>query len=399
MKKYKIAIVVHGRFHAFSLATALLRLHHEVVVFTNYPKWAAKPFGLPGHAVQGYWLHGLVARCCQWFAEIAPQVDFSAILHRSFGDWAAERLNREQWDAIYVFSGVAEEVLRRCRNNAKIVTVVRGSAHILAQDHLLAEEVARVGVRVERPSKWMIARELREYELAERITVLSSFARTSFLVHGVAPDKVGLLCQGVDGRMFRPSEELVASRCRRIRRGEPLRILFVGMFCYRKGIQDFAEIVRALSKDGFLFRCVGYVEPAARRLRDALRGSVEFVPRLPQNELPSQYAWGDIFVFPTIEDGFPAVLSQALASGLPVLTTTNCSGPDIVQEGETGWILPIRSPAAFVDRLHWCNAHRDTVAATVLRTYRTCRVRDWDEAAQDFTKLIEHYMAASRGMR
>ena len=70
-----------------------------------------------------------------------------------------------------------------------------------------------------------------------------------------------------------------------------------------------------------------------------------------------------MFFFPTIEDGFPAVLSQALAAGLPALTTPNGSGPDVVQEGVNGWIVPARDTDAMMQRLDWCDSHRTELAA------------------------------------
>src|SRR5204863_5411399 len=96
---------------------------------------------------------------------------------------------------------------------------------------------------------------------------------------------------------------------------------------------------------------------------------------------------GDIFMFPTIEDGFAVVLAQAHASALPVLTTPNCCGPDLVTEGGNGWIIPIRHPQGFVDRLRWCDANRPALADMVRRLYASHRVRTWDDVALDFERM------------
>src|SRR5205823_1798152 len=98
---------------------------------------------------------------------------------------------------------------------------------------------------------------------------------------------------------------------------------------------------------------------------------------------------GDVFVFPTIEDGYAVVLAQAAASGLPILTTVNCSGPDLVRENETGWVLPIRCPGSFVDRLRWCLAHRSELATMVGAAYDDFRPRDWSDVATDFEHLCQ----------
>jgi len=134
---------------------------------------------------------------------------------------------------------------------------------------------------------------------------------------------------------------------------------------------------------------VGDVSKDVTAIAKELESSVEIVPRQPQWDLPKQYAWADVFIFPTIEDGFAVVLAQARANGLPILTTGNCAGPDMIQEGHNGWILPIRDPRAFVDRLTWCDENREALAAMVTDTAMTFESRDWDDVAMDFEAICE----------
>ncbi|OLE46454.1 MAG: hypothetical protein AUI36_21925 [Cyanobacteria bacterium 13_1_40CM_2_61_4] len=89
------------------------------------------------------------------------------------------------------------------------------------------------------------------------------------------------------------------------------------------------------------------------------------------------------------------MLAQAHANALPILTTPNCSGPELIRDGESGWILPIRSPEAFVERLGWCDANRPALADMVRRVYTRYRVRDWDDVAADFETLC----MLERGLR
>src|SRR5205814_4662854 len=131
------------------------------------------------------------------------------------------------------------------------------------------------------------------------------------------------------------------------------------------------------------FRFVGGVTSEARRTVAAIGSRAEFVGKKPQRELPEEYAWADLFVFPTIEDGYAAVLGQASAAALPILTTPNCCGPDLIREGRTGWILPIRNAPAFLDRLRWCDSHRQELANMVTSAYLDFRTRDWSDVAAD----------------
>ena len=107
----KIAIVVHGRFHAFDLARALLERGHEVTIFTNYPKWAVDRFGISHDRVQSFWAHGIFSRLSMSLAQKVSIPYPEAWLHRLLGRWAAREVAKESWDVIHCWSGVSEEIL------------------------------------------------------------------------------------------------------------------------------------------------------------------------------------------------------------------------------------------------------------------------------------------------
>src|SRR5260370_27264184 len=196
----KIAIVVHGRFHAFDLARALLGRGHDVTVLTNYPKWAVRRFGIPETQVRSFWEHGIAARVANRVHDLTHALDPDPVLSPLFGRWAARQLKRESWDVIHSWSGVSEEILNTPGIQAGLKTMMRGSAHIRRQAELLTQEEARTGTRIDKPGEWIIGRETREYGLVDRVVVLSSFARDSFQAEGVPAGKIRLLYLGSDGR-------------------------------------------------------------------------------------------------------------------------------------------------------------------------------------------------------
>lgn len=393
----KIAIAVHGRLHAFDLARELLRRGHEVVLFTNYPKFAVARFGVPPKYVRSLVLHGVVSRILHRLRNSAVCSYPEAWLHSWFGRWAAAGLGEKQWDVVVCCSGIGEETFRALSGSRTVRICHRSSSHIRTQARLLEGEEKRVGIPQEHPSPWMISREEREYALADVIYVPSTFARETFLAEGVAVEKLLLVPHGVDTELFRPSQEVIAARCRRILSGEPLQVLNIGTFSYRKGMRDLAEVIRRLHRGNFRFGFVGPIAPEAAILASEMSQLVTFTPKQSQETLPACYERGDIFVLPTIEDGFGMVLSQASAASLPILTTTNCAGTDLVREDETGWVLPIRSPDAFAERLQWCDRHRKELAGMVRRIYNEYRPRDWSAVAADFESYCRAFLNNHRG--
>jgi colanic acid/amylovoran biosynthesis glycosyltransferase len=386
LRRLTIDVAVHGRFHAFHLARALHARGHDVRLLTNYPLSTVKKFGFPPSQTVTCLAHGIVTRVCNQLPAALSPTGLESVLHRWFGRWARAKV-RTNADLIYIFSSISEETLDAIRHiDGPQIWVVRGSSHVRAQYRFLEEEECRSKVSVVKPSPWMISREEREYAKADRVVTLSTFARESFIGQSVSPDKVILLSSAVDVERFRPNRETVQRRRHRIAAGDALRILMVGSFSRRKGAADFLEIANQLSRK-MRFRFVGDVSQDALVLKNEARSLIEFVPRVAEFELNEHYSWGDIFVFPTIEDGFAAVVAQALAAGLPVLATPNSSAPDLVRHGETGWILPTRSPLMFVDQLNWCNSHRIDLEDMIQRLYSGFPQRDWNDMAADLERL------------
>ena len=385
----KIALVVHGRFHAFDLARALLSRGHDVTLFTNYPAWAVARFGTPAPEVRTFSTHGALSRAC---ARLNLGSSTEPWLHTMFGRWAARELERERWDVIHCWSGVSAELLASPRNREARTMLMRGSAHVLVQHELLGEEEMRTSVPLDRPSSWLIERECREYALADEIVVLSSFARRSFETAGVPASKLRLLPLGVDVRAFRPTHEVIERRQRRMRSGEPLKVLYVGALSYRKGLVDLAATAEALTQEPFRFVLVGpetsETAPLVSRLKGHLK-NVEVVGKVAQRDLPGIYHDADLFVFPTIEDGFGLVLAQAKAAGLPIMATPNCAALDLVTPDADGWIVPIRDSAAIVDRLRWCHANRESLAEMTENVYARFQPRDWSDVADDFEVMCQ----------
>jgi len=379
---YRIALSVHGRFHVFDLGRELLARGHDVQLFTNYPRFGVKRFGFPAERVHSFLTHGVATRLGNRLLPAQAGGFVERLGNGAFARWAARVIPRQDWDVVISMSGIAKDLFEALSNRPTLRVLHRGSCHVRTQRRLLEEEERRAGRWIEKPSDWIVAREEAEYELADTIHVFSEFAYQSFVENQVDLTKIYRLRLGVRTDEFRASADTIEARNRRILAGDPLRVVNVGTFSVQKGALDFCAVVQALRSGPFAFRCVGPIATDARSVASDLAGMAHFVGKRPQSELPQHYAWGDLFLFPTIQDGFAVVLTQALAASLPILTTTNCAGPDLFREGKQGWIVPIRSPSAIIDRLRWCHDHRDELALVVREVYQSSQDFDWKQTAQ-----------------
>jgi len=387
-----MAIVVQGRFHAFALAREMIKQGADVIVLTNYPKFYAKKFGLPGDRLHCMPLLGLLQREAyrrDWPRRVPWLEKF---LHTSFSLWAGKVLARHPRQVIHCFSGVALDMfqeLRRAGVDSRLM-LARGSAHILDQNQLLMEEEARSGTFIDKPTRWMIERELREYEITDNIVTLSSFAQDSFLRRGFDIARLPMLPLATDTSLFRPSEAQIQARRARLADGSPLRVLGTGSFCLRKGALDFIAVARELS--GVMkFTWVGNISPDVMKVAEAARPWVEFLPRVPEQDLPSFYHDADVYFFPTIEDGFAVTLCQAQAACMPVISSLNCAAPDLVQEGKDGWLFAARERSQMVQHLRAAHEDRTTTLGMVESLWQRPNMRSWEDVARDFIGFVGGY--------
>ncbi len=392
--RLRIAVVVPGRLHAFDLSRELLRRGHDLVLFTPFPGFSAERFGIPKNRVRSFLLHGMLSRPAWRLAPMGLRGMLQQLSDSAFARWASRQVLAEHWDVVLAFSGVAEETFRGLAGRSTIRVLHRGSAHIKTQRQILDDEEARVGCTIEKPTAWIMAKECREYLIADVIHLLSNFSIRTFLDQGIGMDRLFHLPLGVDTRMFKASPDVIDRRCRRILAGEPLNILNVGTFCVRKGAWDWLKVIDRLHGDRFRFRFVGPIGPDAIYLQQKLSGQAEFMGRKRQSDLHHEYEWGDVFVLPTLEDGFALVLNQALASGLPIVTTANSAGPELICEGRKGWLIPIRDPQSLIDRLNWLDQNRGELAAKVRTLANHDEEIDWAETAR---RAEENVMSVLRG--
>jgi glycosyltransferase involved in cell wall biosynthesis len=345
-------VSVMGRFHAFDLARELDRRGRLAGLFTSYPQSTLARFGLdPRHARTLPWVEvgaRALRRASQrraaalepWFAT-------------QFDRWVALELHDDA-DAFIGWSGMCMASLRRAKDLGLATFVERGSAHIEAQSALLAEEFERQGGRPVLPHPNTIARELAEYELADRIVVPSQFAVRTFVERGVPREKLVVNPYGVDLSAFTPPTAPAPG----------FRVLFCGRASVQKGIAYLLEAFERFHAPDAELWIQGAVEDDVRELAQRTTDSrVRWLGHRAQAELPTVYREAHVLVLPSIQDGYGLVVPQALASGLPCIVSANTGTADLVRHGIDGFVVPIRSSESILAHLEELYADRERLTA------------------------------------
>jgi glycosyltransferase involved in cell wall biosynthesis len=189
-----------------------------------------------------------------------------------------------------------------------------------------------------------------ETRMANHFLVASSFTRRTLIENGAAPESIKVVPYGVDLTRFTPPKMT--------RNGSgPLRLLFVGTINQRKGIKYLIEAMRLLgSAPVELMVCGRVVDDLA--LFKPFAAQVHVRPSVSLRQLLEAYRQADLFVFPSVAEGFAQVLLEALASGLPILSTTHTAAPDLIEEGREGFVVEPRRPDLIAERVEWLLRHR-----------------------------------------
>ena len=144
----------------------------------------------------------------------------------------------------------------------------------------------------------------------------------------------------------------------------PLTVLWLGRVALRKGIQYFFQAARLLPRVRFVV--AGPLEIRKEILLSS-PPNITFLGRIQRNDIARIYGQAHLFVLPTISDGFAIVQLEAMAHGLPVITTPNCGR--VVDDGQDGIIVPAMNGEAIAAAIARLDANRKELMAMSRRAF------------------------------
>jgi glycosyltransferase involved in cell wall biosynthesis len=185
---------------------------------------------------------------------------------------------------------------------------------------------------IERPySERLLARNLRDYERADRIYYATDYIRRSFLEQGIAEERLARFPLIPDPR-YAPRERPPASG--------RFEVVYVGALTVAKGVALLIDAVRRLPQEDLRLTLVGgWGTPGMRRFVEqarALDPRIEVRPGDPLGHLRA----ASVFVHASYEDGFAYAPAEALAVGVPVLVSEDTGMKELIDRPERGRVLP-----------------------------------------------------------
>jgi glycosyltransferase involved in cell wall biosynthesis len=220
-----------------------------------------------------------------------------------------------------------------------------------------------------------------EIELADRILVGSGFVRDTFVEEGVPSHKLRVVPYGADASRFHANSEDRLGRA-------GFRVLFSGQIGERKGVSFLLAAYEKFRKPDTELHLVGDFV-ADRAVYARFEGLYHHTPNVPQAALPALMHAADVFVLPTLVEGMPMVVIEAMACGLPVIATPR--GPDeVVRDGVDGFVVRPCDTEAIVQKLQQLYDDRSLLRRMSEDAARNGATWTWSRYAQS---AADHVLA------
>ncbi len=294
------------------------------------------------------------ARGLRGWAKIIPRNDW---FQRKVVSYLRSQLSTLNYQPVLLsYSYTALEPFRYAKANGWKTVLVQIDPGP-EEEKIVAEEVARVptlgrGWQPAPAEYWASWRE--ECKLADGIVVNSEWSRKGLMREGIRSEKLLVI-----PLVYEPAEvgdqnsdvTQVRSYPARFTNSRPLRVLFLGLINLRKGIARLLEAARILRDEPVEFWMVGPVEIAnAGTIGDT--GRVKWFGPVTRKQSADFYKSADVFILPTLSDGFAITQLEAQAHGLPLIVSRSCG--EVVQHNVNGLLLDDPSAEAIESAIRFC---------------------------------------------
>ncbi|MDP8255681.1 MAG: glycosyltransferase family 1 protein [Candidatus Alcyoniella australis] len=236
----------------------------------------------------------------------------------------------------------------------------------------------------------------RSIRRADRVIAVSEYTRQEVLeITGADPDKVSVVYNGIDGEFRVIQDQKLLSDFRRQHDLPQRYILFVGTLQPRKNVtglvRAYAELVQRKAVEHDLVICGerGWIfdEIFSQVERSGLTARVRFIESLPQQQLPLLYNCAELFVFPSLFEGFGLPLLEAMSCGVPVVSSNTTSMPEVV--GDAALLVDPNDVDDMALQIQRALSDRELAADLRNRGLERSREFSWRKCAQSTLEIYK----------
>ncbi len=223
---------------------------------------------------------------------------------------------------------------------------------------------------------------LNEYQLADKIICLSHFAKNTLTNFGLDEQKTFANCLGFNPEIFYPNATKI------INTHEPLRLIYAGIITKRKGIHILLESLNSFPANSIHLTLIGPAGDASDLLA-AYKNTlpIQYIPACSQLELANHFRAAHIFVFPSFLDSWAAVVAEAMASGLPVITTSS-TGASAMIDKHCGFVIEPGNLTELNSAIQFFIDHKSEIPSMGIHAVQQIAPYTWKRYNQELNNSI-----------
>jgi glycosyltransferase involved in cell wall biosynthesis len=287
----------------------------------------------------------------------------------------------KDFDAAYLWPATSVGTFKAVKQLDKPIFLERFNCYTGKAKRLLDEAYQRLGVQPQHIITFdHILNEQAEVQLADFIFCPSPEVKKSFQELGICEDKLILTSYGWSPQRF---PNLPADKPHR----DQITVLFVGNICVRKGAHLLLRAWERAGIKGRLMLC-GRMEPVIAETCDSILKRPDVVHVKYNSNVAFTYHEADLFAFPSLEEGSPLVAYEAMAHGLPMLTSPMGAG-GVVRDGIDGMIVSPYDEDAWVEALRKLAHSPDLRAKFGVSARKRAKEFTWEKVAQRRAALVQ----------
>ncbi len=314
-------------------------------------------------------------------------VSFDAVyrdLDRTLAAKLPDLAERHGLRGVYAYEDGAEFLFQRAQELGLRRNYELPIAHWATARRLLGEEAARLPqwkptLKAIVDSDAKLERKTRELEMAQVVVCPSQFVLDSI------PAGVRATRQCVVSPFGSPPARANPRPARKA--GQPMRVLFAGSMSQRKGLSDVFEAMRVLNRNDVELVVLGSLVAPMEFYRSEFPNFTYEPPR-PHAQALELMATCDVLALPSIVEGRALVQQEAMAQGLALVATANAGGQDLIEDGQAGALVPIRSPGAIAEALARLADDRGLLERMQRNAARRAAALTWEQYARTIITAI-----------
>ena len=232
-----------------------------------------------------------------------------------------------------------------------------------------------------RDSNEKLARKDEELRLATCVVVASTFTKST-LAEGPHHRPVTVIPYG--------APRIAANEIANV--GTKLKVLFAGSLGQRKGLSYALRAVELIGKENCELTLLGRKAAEGCRPLDQAVRAHRWLPSLSHARVLLEMGQHDVLIFPSLFEGFGLAITEAMSQGTPVISTLHTAGPDIIDDGIDGFIVPIRSAEAIAEKLGLLARDRERLRAMKISAREKAQRHSWENYRRALVTMAQEVM-------